>query len=569
MSHDHERLMQLQSVLDGSTAMARQVNGSILDGALAEVRAKAESYCHSCGSQLSQDSQQCQSCGWARNGQHAPSGGPEPLRRPVPPPAPYPLGELGEILGAAADSMKRVIQAPDAICGASVLAAASLAAQALADVEIDGRTIPLSLWLLSVAESGERKSAVDSEVMRAAREWEKELASQYEEHQLEHRAAVAEWQARAEAAKSEAKKQKGAGLAGALVNLGEEPPAPIVPRVTAADFTAEGLYKLLAVGLPSVGVFTDEAAVVFGGHGMSDEAIRRTAGLLCKLWDRGELDRIRAGDGATKLYGRRLAMHLMAQPVIAERALSDDVLSGQGFLARCLLAWPQSTAGSRSYLAESLRDDPDLLRLSHCLGALHRMPLPLAEEQRQELQPRRLHLTADAKRAWVQLHDGIERGIAEGGRYSTVRPWASKAAEQALRIAGVLALVDDPNAQEIDQVTVIRAAEIALWHLGEAVRLAGTAELSKEVKDAEALLAWCHETQRTLLHSSAALRLGPARIRERDSFLAAVEILERAGWARREEAGAVIDGAHRRNVWAICSQDGVFPELPRRFKVVV
>lgn len=560
MSHDHERLAQLQAKLDASPAMVQQVNGSLLAGALAEARAGISDHCHSCGSQLSRDSQQCQSCGWGRDGQHAPSGGPEPLRRPVPPPAPYPLSELGEVLGAAACSLKRVIQAPDAICGASVLAAASLAAQALADVEIDGRTIPLSLWLLSVAESGERKSAVDTEVMRAAREWEKELASGYELEQLEHRAAVTEWQARVEAAKSEAKKQRGAGLADALVNLGQEPPAPIIPRVTAADFTAEGLYKLLAVGLPSVGVFTDEAAVVFGGHGMSDEAIRRTAGSLCKLWDRGELDRIRSGDGATKLYGRRLAMHLMAQPVIAERALSDDVLSGQGFLARCLLAWPQSTAGTRSYLEQSLREDGDLNRLAHRLGVLHRMPLPVAEGQRQELQPRRLHLTPDAKAAWVQLHDGIERGISEGGRFATVRPWASKAAEQALRIAGVLTLVDDQHAQTIDRGTLARAAELALWHLGEAVRLAGTAELSKEVRDAEALLTWCHETQRRLLHSSAALRLGPARIRERDSFLAAVEILERAGWARREESGAVIDGAHRRNVWAICPVGGTLPD---------
>jgi hypothetical protein len=477
------------------------------------------------------------------------SGAPELLRRPVPPPEPYPLAELGPVLQPAADSLRRVIQAPDAVCGASVLAAASLASQALADIELDGRVIPLSLWLLTVAESGERKSAVDTEAMRAAREYEKELAKAYTEAEQEHAELLREWKARCQDAETKAKKAHGIGLADALQEIGPAPAAPLVPRVTVADFTAEGLSKLLTAGWPSVGAFTDEAALVFGGHGMTKETVTRTAGTLCKLWDSGTLDRVRGGDGATKIYGRRLALHLLAQPVIAERALSDDVLAGQGFLARCLLAWPESTAGRRPYRAESLRDDPALNQMARRLGELHRDPLPLAPEERQELQPPRLHLSDAAKSAWVKLHDGIEREMRPGGRFVTVKPWASKTPEQALRIAGVLSLLESGAVIEAD--TLARAAELALWHLNEAVRLAGTAELSPEVRNAEALLNWCHDTGRTLLHSRDALRLGPARIRERGTFMRAIEELERAGWAERIKGGMTLDGTHRRNVWRI------------------
>lgn len=475
---------------------------------------------------------------------------PEPLRKPVPPSEPYPIDELGEVLGSAAKSLQRVIQAPDAVCGASVLAAASLAAQALADIEIDGRTYPTSLWMLTVAGSGERKSAVDSEAMRAAREYEKELAKSNELEQRAHTAQLAEWDARCTAAKADAKKKKGMGLADALEEIGPAPPPPLLPRIVVADFTAEGLAKLLTAGWPTVGAFTDEAALVFGGHGMTKETVARTAGTLCKLWDNGTLDRVRAMDGATKLYGRRMALHLMAQPVIAERALSDDVLAGQGFLARCLLAWPQSTAGTRLYRAEGLDGDAALARMASRLGQLHRTPMPLAEGEEQELKPPPLRLSPDAKQAWMQLHDAIEVELRPGGRFTTVQPWANKTPEQALRIAGVLTMVDGGSfVIEVD--TMARAAELALWHLNEAVRLAGTAELSPEIRDAEALLLWCHETGRRHLHSRDALRNGPNRIRDTKRFKQAMTELERTGWAEYVEDGMNLDGAHRQNVWRI------------------
>lgn len=479
------------------------------------------------------------------------SEAPEPLRRPVPPPKPYPIAELGPILRPACEAIRRVIQAPDAVCAGSLLAAASLAVQAQADIEIDGRIILLTLWLITIADSGERKSASDNEAMRAAREREKELVAAHVDAIAKHEAEKEEWYARRESAKTQAKKSKGEGTEKGLLAIGPAPMPPLLPKLLAADFTAEGLAKLLAAGLPSMGAFTDEAALVFGGHGMTKESIARTAGTLCKLWDGGTLDRVRAGDGAVKLYGRRLAMHLMAQPVIAERALSDDVLSGQGFLARCLLAWPESTAGHRPYVAESLRDDPAMVRYVATLAARHAMPFPIAEGKRNELAPRKLHLSTEAFTVWRGVHDAVEAAMAPGARYATVKPWASKTPEQCLRIAGVLTLIENPDAQTIDAPTVKRAAELALWHLGEAARLAGTAELSAEVRDAEALLEWAHDTGRTMIYSRVALQFGPLRIRERERFNRAMDELTRAGWATPIEGGAFLDGARRRYVWHI------------------
>lgn len=476
---------------------------------------------------------------------------PEPLRRPTTPAEPYPLAELGNILGPAARSLHRVIRAPDAICGASILAAASLAAQGIADVENDGRVHPLSLWHFTVAESGERKTATDAEAMRPAREYEKSLQLSYVNQAASHEAAMEEWEARREAAKTAAKKRNGEGLSAALQAIGPAPAAPMLPKVIVGDFTAEGLAKLLAIGRPSVGAFTDEAALVVGGHGMSKEAVMRTAATLSKLWDRGELDRIRAGDGAVKLYGRRLALHLMAQPVIAEAAFSNPILAGQGFLARCLLSWPTSTAGTRDYVREDLTHDEAMRILQSVLHRIHSIDLTVSDNDRQELTPRRLGLTSEAASTWRQLHDAIEGGMAAKGRFAMVKAWASKTPEQCLRIAGVLTVIEKPEATAIDAGTIERAAEIALWHLGEAARIAGTTSVSPEVMDAESLLSWAHESGRSMLHSGAALRLGPSRIRERSRFDTAMQELERAGWAQKVGGGAVLDGAPRRHVWSI------------------
>src|SRR3954470_7730309 len=94
---------------------------------------------------------------------------PEPPRslvRDLPPPDPFPVDALGPLLTAAALGIHDKTQAPVAICGSSVLAAAALAAQAHADVELPtGQRKPLSLFLVSVAASGERKSTVDGEAV--------------------------------------------------------------------------------------------------------------------------------------------------------------------------------------------------------------------------------------------------------------------------------------------------------------------------------------------------------------------------------------------------------------------
>ena len=79
---------------------------------------------------------------------------------------PFPVDALGGVLEAAARAIHDKVQAPMAICAQAVMASATLAVQAHADVVLPtGQSKPLSCYFVTVAASGERKTACDGEAL--------------------------------------------------------------------------------------------------------------------------------------------------------------------------------------------------------------------------------------------------------------------------------------------------------------------------------------------------------------------------------------------------------------------
>jgi hypothetical protein len=97
---------------------------------------------------------------------------PQPLVRDLPKAAPYPVDALGP-LKRAVEAVHGLTQAPVAIPAQSALAIASLAVQGFAQVETLSGPKPTSLYLLTIAGSGERKSACDGYLMAALRDFER------------------------------------------------------------------------------------------------------------------------------------------------------------------------------------------------------------------------------------------------------------------------------------------------------------------------------------------------------------------------------------------------------------
>ena len=85
--------------------------------------------------------------------------------------APYPLPALGDLIGDAAKAIVEAVQVPTALAAQSVLSAAAMAAQPHGNAQRAGQQIPLSLFALTVAESGDRKSAADRLALQAHQQY--------------------------------------------------------------------------------------------------------------------------------------------------------------------------------------------------------------------------------------------------------------------------------------------------------------------------------------------------------------------------------------------------------------
>jgi len=476
---------------------------------------------------------------------------PRPLMRELPPADPFPVDALGPVLAPAARAVHDRVRAPLAICGQSVLAAATLASQGHANVELPmGHAKPLSSFFVSVAATGERKSAADQEALWPVRKREAALREASSGERLEYENAETAWKKARDAAVRKAKGDR-ARIKETLDALGPPPQPPLEPLLTCSEPTYEGVCKLLAVGQPSIGIFAAEGGQFVGGHGMADDAKLRTAAGLSTLWDGEPIKRVRATDGITVLPGRRVAVHLMVQPDVGSLWFADGLLVEQGLMSRVLVTAPESASGQRIWREPEPESDATMKRYGARLLDILERPLPLAPQGHKELAPCTLPLSRDAQRLWVAFHDHVEKRLGAGGELDPVRGLANKLPEHAARIAAVLTLVDNIEAGEVGTGDMEAGIVLAQHYAAEAMRLFGASSVSGDLREAQHLLAWLDTAwSEPLVSLPDIYQRGPNSIRDKARARRALTILVDHGWLVAAPAGDVA-GTFRREVWRI------------------
>lgn len=416
----------------------------------------------------------------------------------------FPLAALGP-LADVARAIATGAQVQPTMAAHAVLGTAALLTQRMANVRsLDGSTKPLSLYMLTVAESGDGKDSADRPALAAVHEWQRERGRVYEMRLRDF-----------------AKRGKGDDAA--------DPPEP--PYLVASDITIEGQHRAFREGSPAQGVFSTEAGQVLAGHAMSAEQRTKTAANLCGLFDRGHLSVARAGNGRLERYGVRLSAHLMIQPAALGDILTDEGLAGIGFWPRFLLGWPPSLP-PRKFKAWRADEDPTVgAYWKRCADLLATEPpedcdqLPVIE-----LEPE--------ARAWLgQFFENMERQ-ARRGTLRDVKPFALRSSEIVCRVAGVLAAWED-----LDRINLpgAQAAARMVLHSVESWQNALGGMADPGPGWALTLYRWLVE-RRTAVPVRDLTKLSPSRVRPAARRNAAIDLLLEQGLVTIEHGMIVAKG---------------------------
>ncbi len=423
---------------------------------------------------------------------------------------PFPVHALPPLARGLVRAMTRTIKAPPAICAAALLTVMSLVAQALADIKLPsvGRT-PLSLFLLTVAKSGERKSATDKIAMAVIEKFELALVRKFGKDAL--------------------------------------------PRVV-TDLTIEGLDSLFEHGAHTLGLFNDEGGQVTNSRHASEENKVAFLTAVCKLWDASPRKRVRKGDGVWWLVGKRLAVHLMMQPILAMELLKDAKWNDQGMLPRFLVCWPASTIGTRTLAECSPADERAKQAFYDRIEELLEMPHPVDPENEGSLTPPGLQLTAGAAQVWKDFYEEIEVQLGDGGPLAHVQAYGCKIAEQAGRVAGVFAVFERGTQAPVTKNQMQRAVEIGRFFLEEISRLKGASAKTQVTQASEQLWRFLANWKDPTISMAEIQQRSP--LRKVAVARPAVDKLINDGRLMPIKGGAQRDGRHRKEVFKI-----VVPQL--------
>ncbi|PJD92927.1 MAG: hypothetical protein CK424_05000 [Legionella sp.] len=179
----------------------------------------------------------------------------------------YPVDALGETLGSAAKRLAYHVQVPEGMAAQSVLAVASLVAQAYVNVCIPNiiGLKPVSLYFLTVAESGDRKSSVDTLALSMINRYEAQCLQNFQSEIKRYDAAMDAWKLRRESVvkrsqnNHEMTEQAQEDIEDELFNVEcSKPKPPARSNILFSEPTPEGIFKHYQQGLPSAGLFSDE-----------------------------------------------------------------------------------------------------------------------------------------------------------------------------------------------------------------------------------------------------------------------------------------------------------------------
>jgi len=409
---------------------------------------------------------------------------PVPLLASSAQPTPYPVEAFPQLIRDAVLAIAELVQAAPALAGQCVIGAIVHIAQTRVKAPAihgpDG--MPCSLFLLTLAESGDRKTDCRKLAFKVIDEVERESLRLWRQENTESLGRSAKL----------SRKDREKFL--------QDHPLPREPRSQYSDATFERIAGDMIRGTSAASWDTDEGGQVLGGASLKSDTRAATLGGLVKGFDDGTFERSRSLgnlEGSGSAFDRRLSIHLLAQPVTVANALADPLLQGQGFLPRFLFASPATLAGTRLITVEQMtrKSCSDQRLVNFWARCLELMASPqYINSETGEVQPPVIELSADALDVWVEYYNKVETEQGLLGEFASLRPFASRAGELARRLAAVFACFE--GKAEIDGDCMSRAIALVQYSLQEWSRYIDSGAVKQTLKQAAELMEWFEDPKR-------------------------------------------------------------------------
>lgn len=356
------------------------------------------------------------------------------------------LPEIGEhwphydersLLEGAVVEVSEHVQVAYEMALSSALGVMAAVCQGLVDVAYpNDHSVPTSLMLLTIATTGERKSAVDKAFCKPLRDFQKEKEVENQKARTTYQRELSIWKQKEKALNKVLSKQYMDGgdtntVEAQLHELDAERPEPpplykLIYENTTPSALTFGMYE----NIPLAFLLSDEAGNLLQGQAMRDLY------LFNSLWSGSDINVDRRTSESFTLSDARLTASMMVQPEIFERFIKrrGDEAHDSGFFARFLVAFPESLITKREKLsaASSGRE----LAKFHTRARERLISSILAMEGNH---PKiTLKFTAPAEKLWKDLYGHISRESQQDALYGNAHGHANKLMDNISRVAAIL-----------------------------------------------------------------------------------------------------------------------------------
>lgn len=387
----------------------------------------------------------------------------------------FPLNALPPLLRNTLLEVEQKIQSPIGLIASSMLSSMAIACQGAFNIRTPiGSVVPSSIFIITVAESGERKSTTDKYFTQPLRDFEEKRRKHHSEKLLSFKNQKRIWSINHQELEKSLRKSIRDGeidtkdLSDQLERMLEnEPIAPLQMRLLYSDATSEALLENLARLWPAGAIHSSEASTVISGRTL------HKLGPINELWDGDSyipVDRKRSE--SFELKNARLTISLMIQPQPFMEFLSKkkghaiDI----GLTSRFMITMPTSTQGYRKVekQAEAVESNSD--SAFNNFKQILEYWLQKSEAQTLDGVPHQeFTFNEDAGDEYLDILLQIENAIAPGGEFHQHSAIASKLGNNLARIAGLIQAFDNRDSA-ITLQTLSTASKILYWYTNQHIK---------------------------------------------------------------------------------------------------